>query len=269
MPDPPRDRSHPAPRHSAPPPPIATPSRHAPTPPLQTSSPPTSTSRRREYFPDRTPIARKTPAMARTSPPLPRAPTALMPRHLHDTPKRARHRLVLRLPHYSPQDEASESTQFRRNTGHLARRAWDGRHDLLSLLFLRFILPDSAVEHVLIFITKPCNQNPPRILRNEPRTNEDDDGDADDGCHDAGLDARDLNAAAAYPFPPSPADRLRAPLRPQAHMTDACFEAWLSTRSLPTASPTAFITAWNANGESLAVTAPPPQLNTRPPHELR
>ena len=138
-----------------------------------------------------------------------------MPRHSHDTSKRARRRLVLRLPHYSPQDEAAESTQFRRNTGHLTRRAWDGRHDLLSLLFLRFILPDSAVEHVLIYITKTCNQNPPRILRNEPRADEDDDGDDDDGCHEAWLETRDPDAAAAYPFPPLPTTAFAPPADPK------------------------------------------------------
>ena len=85
MPDPPRDRSHPAPRHSTPLPPIATPSRHTPPPPHQTSTPPTPTSRRREHFPDHVSIVRTTDAPAPDSLPLSRAPTALMTRYPHNT----------------------------------------------------------------------------------------------------------------------------------------------------------------------------------------
>ena len=54
---------------------------------------------------------------------------------------------------------------LRRNIGHLALAVPDNPTGLLSLLFLRFILPDNVVEQILLYVTKLCDQNPPRILQ--------------------------------------------------------------------------------------------------------
>ena len=210
MPDLPRDRPLPAPRHPPPLPPIATPSLPTLPPPHQISTPPVSSSQSSEYIPDRPLIARTTTVPARSSLPLSCAPAAIMPRHSNHTPKRARRRLVLRLPHYSTQDKAAESTLFKRNTGHLAQCAWDGCRDFLSLFFLRFILPDSAVEHILLYITAHCSQAPPCILQNEPAAAAD-----DDDCLEAWLGTSAPGAAAAHLYPPPPDARPRAPRRPQ------------------------------------------------------
>ena len=164
-----------------------------------------------------------------------------MPRHSHDTPKRARRRLVLRLPHYSPQDKAAESSQFRRNTGHLGQCAWDGCDDFLSLFFLRFILPDSAVEHVLLYVTAHCSQNPPRILQNEPDTDEAD----DDGCYEAWFEVCHPDGALAHLYPPLPDAGPCAPSRPLAdprddgpseteqRINDHAYEVWRAANPHP------------------------------------
>ena len=54
---------------------------------------------------------------------------------------------------------------LRRNIGHLALAVPDNPTEKISLLFLRFILPDEVVEHVLLYLTAHCSQNSPRILR--------------------------------------------------------------------------------------------------------
>ena len=54
---------------------------------------------------------------------------------------------------------------LRRNIGHLALAVPDNPTGKISLLFLRFILPDEVVEHVLLYLTAHCSQNSPRILR--------------------------------------------------------------------------------------------------------
>ena len=154
--------------------------------------------------------------MSGSSPPLSRVPATLMACPSHTPSDWAPRRLVLRLPHYSLQDEAAESPQFKNNTRHLTQRAWDGHHDLLSLLFLRFILPDSAVEHVLVYITSAFRQLPPQILRNEPCAAADDEGADDAGCYEARLEPRDPDAAAAYPFPPLPTTASVPPADPRS-----------------------------------------------------
>ena len=89
---------------------------------------------------------------------------------------------------------------LRRNIGHLALAVPDNPTGHLSLLFLRFILPDEAVEHVLLFLTALCSQNPPQILRNIPSPHHDEYDETLEVWLDGG---GDLNGVDWYPTPHS------------------------------------------------------------------
>ena len=88
-----------------------------------------------------------------------------MTQHPNAPPPRQRRQLVLRIPYYGSDDEAAEDLMLRRNIGHQALAVPDNPTGKNSILFLRFILPDEVVEHVLLYLTAHCSQNSPRILR--------------------------------------------------------------------------------------------------------
>ena len=259
MPDPPRDRSHPAPRHSTTPPPIATPSSPAPTPSLQTSSPPTSTSRRSEYFPDRTSASRTIPAPNHASPPPSRAPAALLPRHSHSTSKRARRRLAPCLPRTEPRTDVAaiadddDCPDAGPGVGDLAAAAAHpsppppaDRPRAPSRP--RALLPDACYDEWIV-PAAALLLTPPHTQRNELHADDDNDVD-DDGCYEAWFEVCHPNGALAHLYPPLPDASLCAPRRHHVDMpddgptenesriNDAIFEAWLAANPRQPSRPT-------------------------------
>ena len=70
-------------------------------------------------------------------------------------------------------------------------------------------------------------------------------------------DPRKADTSLSDPEPAAPDDRPLALPRPQTHMTDACFEAWLTTDNPLRALPTDFIIAWNGRGVPPPTPTPP------------